>query len=64
MRPPNGCLDVTVEFQPAISGELVDGGLRQPVVGMEGDELAWVVTGINVVSRTGDMDPRNQLLCQ
>jgi hypothetical protein len=63
MRPPNGCLDVTVEFQPAISGELIDGGLRSPVVGQEGDEVAWVVTEIHVVSRVGDLDVRDQLLC-
>ena len=64
MRPPNGCLDVTVEFQPAISGELLDGGLRSPVVGREGDDVAWVVTEIYVVSRTGDVDPRSQLVCE
>lgn len=64
MRPPNGCLDVTVEFQPAIWGELVDGGLRSPVVGMAGDELGWVVTQIHVVTRAGDVNVRNQLLCE
>ncbi len=64
MRPPNGCLDVRVEFRPAITGVLIDGGLRTPVVAMEAEELNWVLTQTYVVSRTGDRDLRSELICR
>ncbi|MCZ6916822.1 MAG: hypothetical protein O7I93_08600 [Gemmatimonadetes bacterium] len=64
VRPPNGCLDVTVEFRPAITGVLIDGGLRTLVVAREAEELNWVLTQTYVVSRTGDRDPRNELICR
>lgn len=64
MRPPNGCLDVTVEFRPAISGVLVDGGLRSPVVGRGGDAVNWVAMEIYVQDRTGERGVRNRLLCR
>jgi hypothetical protein len=51
VRPPNGCYDVLVDLKPRAEGLLLEDGRRYAVVGRDGAEPDWVVTGIRIVNR-------------
>lgn len=52
VRPPNGCFDVTAHVQPRAIGTVVDGGRRLVAVAESGDRLEWVVTKLEIFSRS------------
>ncbi|HXV85469.1 MAG TPA: hypothetical protein VD793_02165 [Gemmatimonadales bacterium] len=51
VRPPNGCLDASVELKPRAAGVLVDGDLRYAAIGPPQVTPEWVATAIVIVNR-------------
>ncbi len=52
VRPPNGCLDVTVDVRYQAQGVLVDGDDRWIVVGQGSQAPVWVATQIQITDRS------------
>jgi hypothetical protein len=52
VRPPNGCFDVLTTVQPKISGLLIDGSRRYAVLGEGSVQPEWLVTQVQIVSRS------------
>jgi hypothetical protein len=52
VRPPNNCFDVMVELQPRSIGYLTRGGQKWVALNRPGGPLEWVITRIQVVSRS------------
>jgi hypothetical protein len=52
VRPPNNCFDVTVDLQPRSIGYLTRGGEKWVAQNRPGGPLEWVITRIQVVSRS------------
>jgi hypothetical protein len=52
VRPPNNCYDVSVDLQPRSIGYLTRGGQKWVALNRPGGPLEWVITRIQVVSRS------------
>ena len=52
VRPPNNCFDVMVDLQPRSIGYLTRGGQKWVALNRPGGPLEWVITRIQVVSRS------------
>ena len=51
VRPPNGCLDVSVDLRPRAAGVIADGEHRYAAIGPPAAPLEWVVTRVLIVNR-------------